>query len=153
MFFPKEGFTITAMLYVMLLIPIQSNCAEYVGSKACADCHEEQYEHFTTYSKKARSWKSIEIMASDLKPEELNECYDCHTTGHGKGGFVSFEKTPHLADVGCETCHGAGSEHIEENGDPDYITLTPDVASCKHCHNSSRIDDFNFKPLIHSGAH
>lgn len=137
----------------LFVLPSIGGATEYAGSKACADCHEEQYERFEKHSKKAHSWDSIKVMASDLKPEELKGCYDCHTTGYGKGGFVDYETTPHLADVGCETCHGPGAAHIEEGGDPDLITLRPDVASCESCHNKSRIKDFNFKPLIHSGAH
>ncbi|GAB7079035.1 cytochrome c family protein [Megalodesulfovibrio paquesii] len=125
----------------------------YIGSKACADCHAEQYDRFMEHSKKARSWKSVELMRPKLKPAELQGCYDCHTTGHGKpGGFVSYEQTPQLADVGCETCHGPGSAHAE-TGDTSLITRTPAIESCKTCHNESRVRDFHFKPLRFSGAH
>lgn len=125
----------------------------YVGSKACADCHAEQYERFAAHSKKPHSWRSVEIMRSNLKPAELQECYDCHTTGHGKpGGFVSYEQTPHLAEVGCETCHGPGSAHAEA-GDTSLITRRPAIETCKTCHNETRVQDFNFKPLLFSGAH
>ncbi len=125
----------------------------FIGSKACQDCHEEIYERFVTHSKKPHSWKSVDIMKSNLKPFELQECYDCHTTGHGQpGGFVSFEETPHLAEVGCETCHGAGSLHAE-TGDAETITRLPTIESCEVCHNSDRVEDFNFKPLLYSGAH
>ncbi len=125
----------------------------FVGSAACRECHEDQYESFKKNSKKAHAWDSVKIMARKLTPEELKGCYDCHTTGHGKtGGFVSFEKTPHLADVGCETCHGPGSEHAE-TGDKEKITRKPDVKVCESCHNAERIENFNFKPLIYSGAH
>jgi len=125
----------------------------YIGSKACSECHDEQYEHFSQHSKKAKSWHSIEIMASDLTPEEVKGCYECHTTGYGKGGFESIEKTPELADVGCETCHGPGAEHAEAGGDPSLIQRTPSIANCESCHNADRVEDFNFKPLIFSGAH
>lgn len=137
---------------VVMATPGLSYGSDYVGSKACADCHEEEYQKFQKHSKKAKSWESIEIMSSDLKDEEERQCYECHTTGYGKGGFVSIEETPHLSDVGCETCHGPGAEHADM-GDPEYITRTPEVKDCETCHNSSRVEDFNFKPLIYSGAH
>lgn len=124
----------------------------YVGSKACSDCHEEQYKHFSDYSKKAKSWHSIEIMASDLTSEEERGCYQCHTTGYGSGGFESIESTPELADVGCETCHGPGAAHAD-SGDPELIRRTPSIKDCETCHNAERVADFNFKPLIFSGAH
>lgn len=125
----------------------------FVGSKACSQCHEEQYATFNKYSKKAHSWRSIAVMQPKLKPNELKECFECHTTGYGKpGGFVSEQATPDLAQVGCETCHGPGSAHAE-SGDPKLIRRKPELATCQACHNSQRIEDFGFKPLVYSGAH
>ncbi len=126
---------------------------DYVGSKACADCHDGQYENFSKYSKKSRSWHSVEIMASDLTPEELRGCYECHTTGYGKGGFRDYQSTPGLADVGCESCHGPGRAHADSGGDPELIVRRPALATCETCHNAERVADFNFKPLLFSGAH
>lgn len=133
--------------------PIKASDAAYVGSKTCAECHAEQYDNFKNYSKKAHSWDSLQSMRSNLKPAEFQKCFECHTTGYGKpGGFVSFEKTPELADVGCETCHGPGKTHAEF-GDPAEITRLPDQESCTVCHSEDRIGDFGFVPLRYSGAH
>lgn len=127
--------------------------ASYVGSKKCADCHEIQFKNFSKYSKKAHSWNSIATMKAKLKEKELEKCYECHTTGYKKeGGFKNIETTPNLADVGCETCHGPGSEHAETQ-DPKAITRRPKIEVCTACHNPDRIEDFRFKPLIFSGAH
>jgi len=140
------------MLVITLAWAAGAGAQEYVGSETCSECHNEQFEHFVTYSKKAKSWHSIEIMASDLTPDEQASCYGCHTTGYGKGGFISITETPALADVGCETCHGPGGEHAA-SGDTDAINRTPTVQECETCHNAERVEDFNFKPLIFSGAH
>jgi mono/diheme cytochrome c family protein len=127
--------------------------ASFVGSKACAECHQEEYDSFLKFSKKPNSFHGVEKMRSDLKPEELKGCYACHTTGYGKpGGFVDAKTTPDLAQVGCETCHGAGSKHSEA-GDPGSITRKPTLESCARCHNAERTGEFNFKPLLYSGAH
>lgn len=140
----------------LLLVPCIAAGADggqFVGSKTCAECHEDQYENYQKYSKKAHSWESVEIMLSDLKPDEAQKCFECHTTGHGQpGGFVSYEQTPHMADVGCETCHGPGSLHAED-GDPELIQRTPTIDHCRTCHSEERVGDFNFKPLLFSGAH
>ncbi|GAB6113343.1 cytochrome c family protein [Desulfomicrobium escambiense] len=126
----------------------------YVGTAACKDCHEEQYDNFTKYAKKAHSDKSIKIMASDLTETELAQCYGCHTTGYGKpGGFVSYEKTPHVADAGCEVCHGPGRDHVESGGDTELIKGKLTMEDCQGCHNESRVKAFNFKPLLYGGAH
>lgn len=123
----------------------------YVGSAACKDCHEGEYARFMKYSKKAHSQKGIETMANKLTPQELQSCYECHTTGYGKGGFVDYKTTPHLGDVGCETCHGPGAVHAE-TGDAKAIAK-PSMDTCQTCHNESRVKSFGFKPLVHSGAH
>ncbi len=126
----------------------------FIGSKSCSECHPDEFANFSSHSKKAKSWESIAIMKSDLTQEELTGCYDCHTTGHGKpGGFVSLEQTPHLADVGCETCHGPGSLHAQSGGDPELIQRNVTSQDCQRCHNADRVANFRFKPLIVSGAH
>jgi len=126
----------------------------YVGSAACKDCHEEQYENFTRFAKKSHSDKSVKVMASDLTEAEVAQCYGCHATGYGKpGGFVSYEKTPHLADAGCEVCHGPGHEHVESGGDTTLIKGKLTMADCETCHNEDRVKSFNFKPLLYGGAH
>lgn len=128
--------------------------ASFVGSSVCADCHEDQHINFTKYAKKAHSDRSVKLMASDLSSEEIKECFACHTTGYGKpGGFVSYEETPELGHAGCEVCHGPGSLHVEEGGDPEFIKGSLTLTDCEGCHNEERVGTFNFKPLLYGGAH
>ena len=47
------------------------------------------------------------------------------------GAFVTEQQTPHLKDVGCETCHGPGSEHILTAGKAK--TVEPKL-HCMACH-------------------
>lgn len=125
----------------------------YVGAAACESCHEDEYASYNKNSRKAHSWNSILKMRGKLSPAEVQECYACHTTGYGKpGGFVSFEKTPELANVGCESCHGPGSLHAE-SGEAGDIRRTPDINGCLACHNAERIQNFNFKPMLYHGGH
>ncbi len=127
----------------------------YVGSRACIECHEEEYKTFTQYAKKAHSFYAIERMQDGLTNEEINGCYKCHTTGYGRpGGFVSVDKTPEMKNAGCEVCHGPGSKHVE-SGDAKEIVSgnNMNMKMCEECHNSARISSFNFKPMLHGGAH
>lgn len=134
--------------------PAASDSATYVGSKVCAECHEKEFRNFTKYAKKAKSGRSVKIMASDLTAKEIEECFACHATGYGKpGGFVSFEKTPELANAGCEVCHGPGSLHVESGGDPEYIKSRLSMEDCEVCHSEERVRSFDFKPLLYGGAH
>lgn len=134
-------------------IPITAQQKIYVGSQACQDCHENEYENYIQFSKKAHSFSSIKKMEKKLTPEEYRGCFECHTTGYGQpGGFVSEKETPELKDTGCEVCHGPGSLHVDSE-DPEDINREMSMNDCTTCHNENRIQDFDFKPLMFGGAH
>ena len=110
--------------------------ASYVGTSKCRMCHMDQYK---TY-KDTKHANNFDVLQGD---EQKNpDCLACHTTGYGKpGGFVSLEETPKLTSVGCESCHGPGSAHVEaakdapESGDWEKnINRVPQNA-CIVCHN------------------
>jgi len=125
----------------------------YVGSGACKDCHETEFDNFTAYAKKASSFKSIELMKKGLTESEIEGCFKCHTTGYGEpGGFISQKETPYLKNAGCEVCHGPGSVHCETE-DSEDIKGKLSIADCEKCHSAERVDAFKFKPLIYGGAH
>lgn len=141
-------------LLLFLAPEARTQTARYVGSAACADCHEQEYRNYTKFSKKAHSGESVRVMAKDLTKAELQECYACHATGAGRpGGFVSPEKTPELANAGCEVCHGPGGAHVESGGDPAFIKANLDIKDCETCHNPERVASFGFKPMLFGGAH
>jgi hypothetical protein len=121
----------------------------YAGSEACMDCHQEIYRRFKTTAK-ARTRTLVEKMLPKLTGEEQKTCFQCHATGYGQqGGFVSYAQTPHLGDIGCEACHGPGSEHIRiraQDRRPETAlaeTLTeairmPEAETCASCHTPER---------------
>nr|WP_320191779.1 cytochrome c family protein [uncultured Desulfobacter sp.] len=140
-------------LFFSISWPVFAEEKKFVGINACRDCHEEQYDTFMKYSKKADSFLEIKKMEKSLTSEEYAECFECHTTGYGKpGGFVSESQTPDLKNPGCEVCHGPGSVHVETE-DPDDIITEITMDHCVVCHDKGRIDEFNFTPLVYSGAH
>ena len=148
------GLLLCCCAVVMILSPVNGETVRtYVGSKACAECHEEEYEKFKKFAKKSHSFQSVKKMAHGLTKDEIRHCFECHTTGYGMpGGFVSEEKTPHLKDAGCEVCHGPGSLHAETEDAGDIRgSLSSD--DCATCHSSERITAFNYKPLVYGGAH
>lgn len=128
----------------------------FVGSASCEGCHEKEYNNFKKFAKKAHSDKSVKVMAKKLTPDELKECYTCHTTGYGQpGGFESYEKTPDLGHAGCEVCHGPGSAHVDSGGQKNLIKGKGrmNVKECETCHNPERVSNFRFKPMLYGGAH
>jgi hypothetical protein len=115
-------------------VPLSS----YVTSQNCVTCHQAQ---FSTWSKSNHS-HAIETLKREKKEFDTS-CVVCHATGMGKsGGFVDLYKTPELANVQCEVCHGPGREH----------SLNPPVAkmarsgpeTCLGCHTESTSPEFEF---------
>lgn len=140
----------------MLSLGFAQGEGQYVGSASCEGCHEKEYSNFMKFAKKAKSDKSVKVMSKKLTPAELKECYACHTTGYGKpGGFVSYEKTPELGHAGCEVCHGPGAAHVDSGGAKNKILGKGrmNVKDCEKCHNSERVSNFRFKPMLYGGAH
>ena len=129
--------------------------AQYLGSSKCKMCHIKQY----------KSWEATTMATSfeTLKPQQKAEaktkagldpakdytqdetCLPCHTVGYGKpGGYAAGSDNPGLLGVGCECCHGPGSQYVEhKKKNRDYkradiyaLGMTaPDEANCLTCHN------------------
>ena len=101
---------------------------EYVGSKACRQCHRYEYDKAIT-QRHARAYTTLQEAGSHLDPE----CVACHVVGlDHESGFVEVRETPELTDVGCEVCHGPGSEHVRTAGKAG--TSAPQRA-CLDCHS------------------
>lgn len=100
---------------------------EYEGSESCRICHWYEYEKWSTKAH-AGAYATLEKVGSQYDPE----CIVCHVVGMDyQSGFVSEQETPDLKNVGCENCHGPGSEHNITMG--EALTTEP-KASCVDCH-------------------
>lgn len=142
-----------------------SSGSNFVGSKACRDCHTKAYEVWEK-SDHAHAYDSLIKGRPELKDRWVSriydpECLSCHTTGwHPQDvlrystGFESKEKTPLLLHNGCENCHGPGSKHIQliDAGETDAarkeVRLTLEEAKKNHCvtcHDADNDPKFNSK--------
>ena len=111
------------------------NGLEYTGSESCKACHEYEYEKWSTKAH-AHAYATLEEEGSQYDPE----CVVCHVVGmEYVSGFVSEQKTPHLKNVGCENCHGPGSEHVRSQGVEE--TVEPKSA-CIDCHTPENSADY-----------
>jgi hypothetical protein len=111
------------------------NGLKYVGSKSCAPCHAYEYK---TWSSKAHAnaFATLERVGSNYDPE----CVVCHVVGMDyQSGFITQDKTPQLKDVGCENCHGPGSEHVKTVG---MTKLTEPKSSCTVCHTPEHSGEY-----------
>ena len=143
--------------------------AKFVGSKACADCHQSEYDVWAA-SKHAHATDTL----MELKPARQfdPECINCHSTGWDPQqfvpyafGFDSVEKTPHLIGNGCENCHGPGGAHVAaENGDDaklqarvrKMMAAEKSELSCTICHdgdNSPQFTEIGFERYWAEIAH
>jgi len=105
--------------------------AVYVGWDKCKPCHAALVEAYSGF-KRSRNFRILEMRGKDHD----QQCLPCHTTGYGApGGFVSVEKTPHLTNVQCETCHGPASLHIKATSrEEKKKTLSIPRNLCTKCH-------------------
>lgn len=121
--------------------------ARFVGSAACARCHEGIYQSWraTPHAQALRTLRRLEY-AHDP------ECLTCHVQGPTRlpdgrftwptSGFTDPDESAHLGGVGCESCHGPGSRHVEEPwskapfaaGGP--MRRHPGREGCMTCHDA-----------------
>jgi len=108
---------------------------EYAGSASCGVCHEYEYGRWSQNAH-AHAYATLEGVGSHLDPE----CVVCHVVGmEYEKGFISEQKTSHLKNVGCENCHGPGSEHIMTAG---KAKLTEPKSACIDCHTPEHSGDY-----------
>ena len=131
--------------------------ATYVGVKKCKTCHnsEKGGAQFTKWTE-AKHSKAYEVLASEkglaiakekgiADPQKADECLQCHVTGHGEPADHFGASYLATDGVGCESCHGAGSNYIKMKtmqGVRDGTIKAEDVGlkmptkeTCDHCHN------------------
>lgn len=108
---------------------------EYTGSKSCKLCHDYEYDKWSTKAH-AHAYATLEKVGSQYDPE----CVVCHVVGmRYLSGFVSEDETGHLKNVGCENCHGPGSEHITTLGNAQ---TTEPQSECTDCHTPENSGDY-----------
>ncbi len=160
-----------ALLFVCLLTVISVNSEaqqfKYTGAEGCA-CHKaeisdwERSKHGQAFDLLKPGKRASKKKKAGLDPDKDYtrdpKCLPCHVTGYKEdGGFKDLESTGNLAGIGCEMCHGPGSEYRvlhKEKG----MTFTKadargmgqvygsfDESVCRRCHENKFSP---FKPEI-----
>lgn len=115
----------------------------YVGANKCKICHkgEKNGEIWEKWEADPHS-KAMESLDPEKGENTNPECLRCHTTGYGAGGYgAEGMEELDLANVGCEACHGPGSEYksMKIMKDPEAALaaglIVPDESTCMACHN------------------
>ena len=174
---------VVGFFFLMILAPgtVRSASPTYVGSSRCRVCHLPQYKSWEQ-TKMARAYELLKPgKSADAKKKakldpnkdytQDSACLVCHTTGYGQAsGFRSLAATPDLAGIGCEACHGPGSEYLKPNqmslqnkeykrADVSAAGLViPNQQTCILCHNPKSPfvkpgAPFDFEKMKSEGTH
>jgi hypothetical protein len=165
---------ITVALVAVLSIPAAAADHNYVGVKSCKMCHQakDKGEQYQIWEKSQHS-QAYAVLASDKakevgkakgidNPQQSPECLKCHVAGYGLPAS-RFEATYTKEEgVGCETCHGPGSDYkkitIMKNREQAIANglIIPTAETCKQCHNPQSPTypgSFNFEEMSKKIAH
>ena len=150
------------------VIPTQFNP---MGSDSSTDAGRTQFVEYDPISKKW--WNPTTNMFIDPNTDATGKyksfdsfCAGCHFTGYNltknsddtytataasdyKGEVHPLTGTTQEMNIGCESCHGAGSEHLAAGGQGKFIitpkNLTPEreVQICASCHTRTNSNDMD----------
>lgn len=110
----------------------------FIGNDDCALCHNKIFKHWEETGHSS-AYETLVKAEHEYDPE----CVECHVIGLNYfTGFETIESTPELKGVGCESCHGPGSDH-KDTQSKDYGRV--DVEKCEICHNDEHSQNFEFK--------
>lgn len=119
----------------------------FVGNSVCAGCHTDIYSTWQKLSH-AHAFETLQKIDRTYDPE----CVTCHTVGMKyESGYRSLESTGDLINVGCEMCHGPGSNHLLD-ATTDYQEI---FTTCEQCHDHENSPEFEenrekyFKAIRH----
>jgi len=116
----------------------QDSNNSYIGSEACQECHRKEFDQWS-HSSHATAFNTLQIVGR----EYYSKCVSCHVTGFGytSGYEIGKADRAHLAEVGCETCHGPGKQHT-------YTPLATNIrgkveaSTCMECHQPEHSPGF-----------
>jgi|GEM_PF-1134293 len=119
----------------------------FAGNKACSQCHKKIYNKWKKF-KHGHAMATLQKVNRAFDPE----CVVCHSVGMKyESGYRSLKKTPELADVGCEMCHGPGGHHIDDPME-EYQNVFAECESC-HTHDQSPGFEANRKKYFEKIRH
>jgi len=168
---PKD-FEIGSMPQLPDVTDSENGEGRYIGTHTCAACHKgammgyqfskwRMSDHASAYAVLA-SDRAYEIAKEEgLKdaPKTSMACLKCHTTAFHQSAKGAIESYSLYEGVGCEACHGAGSNYY-----PEAIMRDPRAAkaaglkevtsqTCLGCHEDAHGKPFDFDEAMKKIAH
>lgn len=125
----------------------------YYGAQVCGTCHIPEYTSWTMTHHSIAIYTLLES-----KKEADTNCVGCHVVGYQKtNGYKNIDKTPELANVSCEACHGpAGGHNLKDSEKSAYKSKTLSQKyeqTCRNCHDERHTLGFDFFKAVKVAAH
>jgi hypothetical protein len=116
----------------------------YAGTQSCAQCHPTAWKVWHE-SGHARAFATLTAFQAEADPN----CLSCHTVGFGTPTGYRREAGPAgpFLDVGCESCHGPGGEHIQMRsivGEVAAHFRPVGAGDCQKCHHGEFSRPFDY---------
>lgn len=120
----------------------------FAGITPCRSCHQPIVDLYAQ-SRHARAMQTL----IDKKKDQDAYCVSCHSVGSkAKGGFVSNQESPFLANVQCENCHGPRKSHSlnplpsTQRGPQEKEKSQREAQEiCLTCHNVQHSPNFKYE--------
>jgi len=118
---------------------LDSGGSPYRGAETCKDCHATAFTAWNA-SPHAGAHGTLTEVGKAFDPN----CLTCHTVGFLEpGGFLDMPLTGHLANVQCESCHGAAAAHADSGGEtPTANKGAAPISTCAGCHTGDHSPAF-----------
>jgi len=154
---------------------------KFIGVANCGKCHKSKTKgnqlgqwqgsrhagaYATLATDKAKE-VAKKVLGKEVDPQKEDACLKCHVTAHGvaAAGIVPIpdgKKGHDINDgVGCESCHGAGSEYkarkVMKSHEASIAAglVMPTKELCMTCHNadSPTYKEFKFEEMLAKVKH
>ncbi|MDR3404326.1 MAG: multiheme c-type cytochrome [Chthoniobacter sp.] len=125
----------------------------YAGTQSCVQCHPSAARAWLQ-SGHARAFATLVSFQADADPN----CISCHTVGFGTATGYRREAgagSP-LINVGCESCHGPGGEHVKlrsAGGETAAHFRPVGAGDCQKCHHGEFSRPFDYASFWPDIAH
>jgi YVTN family beta-propeller protein len=157
---------------VLLRGQSEGNPPAYIGVFACGTCHKGPgmgYQ-FSKWRMSAHG-RAFAVLATEKAyeiakeqgvegaPQQSESCLKCHTTAYRDPAGGQEDSYSIYEGVGCEACHGAGSDYAEEARMIDaraaHTAGLKDVTeqTCLRCHEEAHGKPFDYKAALAQIAH
>lgn len=154
--------------------PQEGKKHQFIGVDKCKLCHIKKSTGAAyTVWKKQKHAKAFETLGTPAAkelgkklgvddPQKSEKCLKCHVTAFGAKPEELAASFKHDEGVGCEACHGPGSDYHKEEVHAKSREagvaagmLLPDEKTCVKCHNkeSPSYKEFDFKKFLKEIEH